>query len=97
MLISGPRRGFGAGRTLGLAAIATAVGMTVVSGCGSPGGDQPGAATPQSIVTSTTKIAGAGVLGNQRKPDESCAPDPMPVDPGPPDRMVRHAAGETRV
>ncbi|MCV7240567.1 iron-siderophore ABC transporter substrate-binding protein [Mycolicibacterium celeriflavum] len=97
MLISGPRRGLVAGRTLSLAAIATAIGVTVVSGCGSPGGDAPGTAAPQSIVTSTTKIAGAGVLGNERRPDESCAPEPTPVDPGPPDRMVRHAAGETRV
>ena len=48
-------------------------------------------------VTSTTKIASAGVLGNQRRPDESCAPEPTPVDPGPPDRPVRHAAGETEV
>ena len=37
------------------------------------------------------------MLGNQRRPDESCAPEPTPVDPGPPDRPVRHAAGETEV
>jgi iron complex transport system substrate-binding protein len=47
------------------------------------------------VITSTTKIASAGVLGNQRRPDESCAPDPAPLDPGPPDREVRHAAGTT--
>src|SRR5262249_20165296 len=51
----------------------------------------------QSVVTSTTKIASAGVLGNQRRPDESCAPDPAALDPGPPDREVAHAAGATTV
>ena len=28
------------------------------------------------MTTSTTTIAGAGVLGNQRRPDESCAGEP---------------------
>jgi iron complex transport system substrate-binding protein len=97
VLISGPRRGLLIARTLGLAAIATALGVTALSGCGSPDGESSDTAATQSIVTSTTKIAGAGVLGNQRRPDESCAPEPTPVDPGPPDRMVRHAAGETLV
>jgi iron complex transport system substrate-binding protein len=50
-----------------------------------------------SVITSTTKIAGAGVLGNDRRPDESCAAQPAPVDAGPPTRSVRHAAGETDV
>jgi len=48
------------------------------------------------MITSTTKIAGAGVLGNQRRPDESCAPEPAPPEapaPGP----VQHAAGQTAV
>jgi len=77
-------------------AILTAVSVTVISGCGSGGGPtRPGA--EQSVITSTTKIAGAGVLGNQRRPDESCAPDPAAVDPGPPDREVRHAAGTSTV
>ena len=49
------------------------------------------------MITSTTKIASAGVLGNERRPDESCAPDPAALDPGPPDREVRHAAGTTTV
>ena len=93
MLISGPR----AGLLASSAAIAAALAITVVSGCGSLGGDEPPAAGRQSVVTSTTKIASAGVLGNQRRPDESCAPEPTPVDPGPPDRPVRHAAGETEV
>ena len=93
MLISGPR----AGLLASSAAIAAAMAITVVSGCGSLGGDEPPADGRQSVVTSTTKIASAGVLGNQRRPDESCAPEPTPVDPGPPDRPVRHAAGETVV
>jgi iron complex transport system substrate-binding protein len=93
VLIRGPR----AGRLAGSAAIAVAVAITLVSGCDSLGGQAPGSAGEGSVVTSTTKIASAGVLGNQRRPDESCAPDPLPVDPGPPDRNVRHAAGETVV
>jgi iron complex transport system substrate-binding protein len=79
------------------AAIATALAITGVSGCGSLGGDASPTEGQQSVITSTTRIAGAGVLGNQRRPDESCAPEPTPVDPGPPDRLVRHAAGETQV
>jgi iron complex transport system substrate-binding protein len=77
------------------AAVATTVSVTVLTGCGQLGGAQ----TPpeRSVITSTTKIAGAGVLGNQRRPDESCAPDPAPVDPGPPTRDIRHAAGSTEV
>ncbi|OBI77920.1 iron-siderophore ABC transporter substrate-binding protein [Mycobacterium sp. E740] len=97
MLISGPQWGLAASRAVGLAAIAAALGVTVLSGCGSSGKETPDAATTQPVVTSTTRVAGAGVLGNQRKPDQSCAPEPTPVDPGPPERPVRHAAGETVV
>jgi len=77
------------------AAVVTAVVVTC-AGCGdSPGA--PGAAqSTDAPVTSTTAIAGAGVLGNQRRPDESCAPDPAPLDEAP-DREVRHAAGTTEV
>lgn len=49
-----------------------------------------------TVVTSTTKIASAGVLGNQRRPDESCAAEPAPADAAPPGPL-RHAAGETAV
>ena len=49
-----------------------------------------------SVVTSTTKIASAGILGNQRRPDESCAPEPARLDGAPPG-TVRHAAGQTDV
>ncbi len=45
------------------------------------------------MITSTTTIAGAGVLGNERRPDESCAPEPAAVDPGPPMRSAPNAAG----
>ena len=64
-------------------------------------GDQPTAEQTgepkRSVITSTTKIASAGVLGNQRRPDESCAPQPAEPDAGPETRLVQHAAGETSV
>ena len=76
-----------------LAAVAAA--GVVLSGCaGAP--DTPAASSAGSVVTSTTKIASAGVLGNQRRPDESCAPEPARLD-GPPPGPLRHAAGETAV
>jgi iron complex transport system substrate-binding protein len=75
----------------------TAVVVTLAGGCGSLRGSPPSTAGQQSVITSTTKIAGAGVLGNQRRPDESCAADPAALDEGPPDREVRHAAGTTTV
>ena len=78
------------------AALVTAVSVTVVTGCGATG-ETPSTPGQQTVITSTTKIAGSGVLGNQRRPDESCAPDPAPVVPGPPTREVRHAAGSSEV
>lgn len=45
------------------------------------------------MVTPTTQIAGAGVLGNDRKPDESCAKEAAAPDPGPPTRPAPNAAG----
>jgi iron complex transport system substrate-binding protein len=79
------------------AAVLTAVVVTALGGCGQSGGGQVSPADEPSVVTSTTRIAGAGVLGNQRRPDESCAPSPAPIDPGEGDREVRHAAGSTVV
>lgn len=81
------------------AAVATAVTITLVSGCGGADGDQnpPALNAADAPVTSTTRIAGANVLGNQRRPDASCAPDPAPLDEGPDRREVRHAAGSTEV
>lgn len=83
MLISRLRPGVlvGAGASL------TAVAVTLSAGCSAPQGMTPVEPT-RSIVTSTTKIADASVLGNLRRPDNSCAPEPAPVDPGPPTRPV---------
>jgi iron complex transport system substrate-binding protein len=79
------------------AAVLTAVVVTAIGGCGT-GGESAAPANEPTVITSTTRIAGASVLGNQRRPDESCAPDPLPADPDDsPTRPVRHAAGETVV
>lgn len=65
----------------------------VTAGCSQPQGMSP--VTPStSVITSTTKIASAGVLGNQRRPDESCPADPVPPEPGGPTRRV--ASGTER-
>jgi iron complex transport system substrate-binding protein len=73
------------------AAAATAISAALCSGCttGPPGGSS----SSTSVITSTTQIAGAGVLGNQRRPDESCAAQPAEPDPGPPTRTAHNAAG----
>ncbi len=85
-------------RIAAAAAVLTAVVVTALGGCGDLGRQSPSAVDEPTVITSTTKIAGAGVLGNQRRPDESCAPDPLPADPDDsPTRPVRHAAGETIV
>ncbi|MGH8921121.1 MAG: ABC transporter substrate-binding protein, partial [Actinomycetes bacterium] len=78
------------------AAVATAISAAVCSGCTPvpPNDNQPSPAS-RSVITSTTKIAGAGVLGNQRRPDTSCAPEPAPADSGPPTRHAHNAAGVT--
>ena len=78
----------------GVSAAAVAA-LALLSGCSTPAGP-PAAGPTSTVVTSTTKIASAGVLGNQRRPDESCAPEPARLDPEPPGRL-RHAAGETAV
>ncbi|WP_408632914.1 ABC transporter substrate-binding protein [Mycolicibacterium mengxianglii] len=69
------------------AALLTVVSAAVSVGCSSPQGMTPQEPS-RSVITSTTKIADAGVLGNLRRPDESCAPEPAPLDPGPPTRVV---------
>ncbi|RDH79776.1 iron-siderophore ABC transporter substrate-binding protein [Mycolicibacterium moriokaense] len=80
------------------AAILAAVVVTALGGCGQLGGGNQSPADEPTVITSTTRIAGAGVLGNQRRPDESCAPNPAPADPDDrPTWTVRHAAGETEV
>ncbi|MGZ8803499.1 MAG: iron-siderophore ABC transporter substrate-binding protein [Mycobacterium sp.] len=80
-------------RSAGLAALSAAVGVSILSGCGSSGEGPAAAPGESSIITSTTRIAGAGVLGNDRRPDESCAPEPAALDEGPQDREVRNATG----
>ncbi|WP_283615323.1 iron-siderophore ABC transporter substrate-binding protein [Mycolicibacterium poriferae] len=89
MLFTGARRGGRASRTAVLTVLLAVVGVAALSGCGS-GSDAP---PDSSIITSTTRIAGAGVLGNDRRPDESCAPEPAPLEDGPPQREVRNATG----
>ena len=81
------------GRRSITAAAVLAVAVLACGGCGS-GGSGTNAST-RSLVTPTTQIAGAGVLGNDRKPDESCARDAAAADPGPPTRQARNAAGLT--
>ncbi|BBZ38328.1 iron-siderophore ABC transporter substrate-binding protein [Mycobacterium conspicuum] len=73
------------------AAILAACAVAAGSACGS---DHP-PATSRSLVTPTTQIAGAGVLGNDRKPDEACARDAAAADPGPATRPAHNAAGVT--
>jgi iron complex transport system substrate-binding protein len=68
-------------------AVLTAAVVTVSAGCSDVQGMTP-VAPSRSLVTSTTKIADAQVLGNLRRPDESCAPEPAPLDPGPATRPV---------
>jgi len=73
------------------AAAATAISAVLSAACttGAPGG---GSSAP-SVITSTTQVAGAGVLGNQRRPDESCAQQSAEPDPGPATRTAHNAAG----
>ncbi|WP_216823781.1 iron-siderophore ABC transporter substrate-binding protein [Mycobacterium rhizamassiliense] len=76
-----------------LAAIAAAV-VLACAGCGSSQPAPKGSAG-HPLITPTTQIAGAGVLGNDRKPDESCAHDPAAADSGPSTRQAHNAAGVT--
>ncbi|MHA3022757.1 iron-siderophore ABC transporter substrate-binding protein [Mycobacterium sp. BMJ-28] len=71
-----------------VASIVSAVTLTLLTGCGGPE-SAPTGPVPGAPITSTTRIAGAGVLGNQRRPDESCAAQPAPADPAP--RQVGNA------
>jgi ABC-type Fe3+-hydroxamate transport system substrate-binding protein len=76
-----------------MAAAVLAVAVLACGGCGSGGSGNK--ASTRSLITPTTQIAGAGVLGNDRRPDESCARDAAAADPGPPTRQARNAAGVT--
>jgi iron complex transport system substrate-binding protein len=72
-------------------AAATAISAALCTGCTT--GSSGGGSSATSVITNTTQIAGAGVLGNQRRPDESCAPQPAEPDPGPATRTAHNAAG----
>lgn len=63
--------------------------LLTAAGCGGDGTQT----APSSTATTTTMVAGAGVLGNDRRPDEACAADPARPDPGPSLRWVHNAAG----
>jgi iron complex transport system substrate-binding protein len=76
-----------------IVAAALAATVLVCGGCSSGGSGNK--ASTRSLITPTTQIAGAGVLGNDRRPDESCARDAAAADPGPPTRQARNAAGVT--
>ncbi|OBK96094.1 Fe3+-citrate ABC transporter substrate-binding protein [Mycobacterium asiaticum] len=77
-------------RSGGLILSVAAALVLTCSACGS------GKTGPSStLVTPTTQIAGAGVLGNDRKPEESCGREPAAPDPGPPTRPARNAPGVT--
>lgn len=65
-----------------------AVILLTAAGCA---GETP-ETSPTSVSTTTTMVAGAGVLGNDRRPDEACAAEPANPDPGPPMRWVHNAA-----
>jgi iron complex transport system substrate-binding protein len=90
VLFPSARRARVAGRVAAVTSIVSAVTLTLLTGCG---GDQPAPSSPApgAPITSTTRIASAGVLGNQRRPDESCAPAPAPADPAA--RTVHNAPG----
>ncbi len=83
-----PARPLTAGALVGVLAV-------VALCCGGCGSAQRTAGPSRSVVTSTTQIGGAGVLGNDRRPDEACARDAAPADPGPPTRQARNAPGVT--
>ena len=78
------------------AAAAVALAVSACSAAKHDSAGPPTAGPSSPLATSTTKIASAGVLGNQRRPDESCAPEPARFD-GPPSGPLRHALGETAV
>jgi iron complex transport system substrate-binding protein len=74
-----------------LLAAGVATSITLLTACGAAGTAPENA--PGAPITSTTRIANAGVLGNQRKPDESCAPEPAPAESPDAPRRVRNADG----
>ncbi|GAA4473558.1 iron-siderophore ABC transporter substrate-binding protein [Rhodococcus olei] len=78
-----------------LPAALLAASAVVLTACGGSGTDD----AASTIVRSTTNVAGAGVLGNDRDTTNPCGPA-TPVDPAGVTgsvRKVAHAAGETEV
>jgi iron complex transport system substrate-binding protein len=75
-----------------LSVAAAALAAAAVVTCSACGSDQHPKSS-RSVPTPTTQIAGAGVLGNGRRPDDSCAKDAAVPDPGPPNRPAHNAAG----
>jgi iron complex transport system substrate-binding protein len=73
----------------GLLAAGVAASLTLLTACGAAG--TAPTTEPGAPITSTTRIAAAGVLGNHRKPDESCAPEPAPAQSPDAPRRVRNA------
>jgi iron complex transport system substrate-binding protein len=82
---------FGGKRSIAAASVAAAL-VVACSACGSGSGPK---ASTRSLITPTTQIAGAGVLGNDRPPERSCARDAAAADPGQPTRQAHNAAGVT--
>lgn len=72
-----------------LLAAGVAASFALLTACGAA--ETAPTAEPGAPITSTTRIAGAGVLGNHRKPDESCAPEPAPAQFPDVPRRVRNA------
>lgn len=75
----------------GLLAAGVVASITLLTACGAS--ETAPETAPGAPITSTTRIAGAGVLGNQRKPDESCAPEPAPAESPDAPRQVPNAGG----
>ena len=95
MDVSVRRVQFGPTRSIVAAAWAATVAAAVVVACSACGPGSGSKASTRSLITPTTQVAGAGVLGNDRQPDASCARDAAAADPGPPTRQAHNAAGVT--
>ncbi|WP_105363519.1 iron-siderophore ABC transporter substrate-binding protein [Mycobacterium sp. ITM-2016-00316] len=80
----------------GLLAAGVAASFTLLTACGAA--ETAPTTDPGAPITSTTRIASADVLGNHRKPDESCAPEPAaapsPDLRGDPQRIVALSSSE---
>jgi len=82
-------------RSIAAATWAATVAAAVVVACSACGHESGSKASTRSLITPTTQVAGAGVLGNDRQSNESCARDTAAADPGPPTRQAHNAVGVT--